>query len=103
MVKEFPDVQSISPGPLSSPVADTSVTELHRGETCKQKTDSFVPGGIHTRQAVQFWRNTLQAGDWVLDVLENGYSMPLEGIPPIYEERNNGSASFCKGHSFANG
>ena len=92
VVKETPDEQSIGPGPRSSPVADTSINEFHRGETRKQKTESFVPGGIHTRQAVQFWRDTLQAGDWVLDVLENGYSMPLEGIPPIYEERNNGSA-----------
>ena len=27
-----------------------------------------------------------------MDVLENGYSMPLLGIPPKYEERNNSSA-----------
>jgi hypothetical protein len=71
---------------------DTTNIKLYREGSDERKTESFVPGGIHTKESIQFWRNTLQAGEWVLDVLENGYSMPLEGTPPAYEERNNGSA-----------
>ena len=52
----------------------------------------FSPGGIHAAEAIQFWKDELHAGDWVIELLENGYSMPLLGIPPKYEERNNCSA-----------
>lgn len=90
--KEIPDEKSIGPGfPIICSV-DTTNIKLYREGSDERKTESFVPGGIHTKESIQFWRNTLQAGEWVLDVLENGYSMPLEGTPPAYEERNNASA-----------
>lgn len=54
--------------------------------------ENFVPGGIHSPDVAQFWREELNANDWVLETISSGYSMPLTGIPTIYEEENNSSA-----------
>ena len=62
------------------------------------KTDSptnevrFRPGSIHESRWREFWRDELKAGTWVMDVLENGYVIPFEKIPPPYEEDNNATA-----------
>jgi len=40
-----------------------------------------------------FWKDELKAGEWVMDVLQNGYVIPFAKIPPVYEEQNNASAT----------
>ncbi len=56
------------------------------------KQDDFIPGGIHKEQAKLFWKNILNANDWVLDVLEHGYSLPFYSIPVPSCEKNKASA-----------
>ena len=57
------------------------------------KEDCFRPGTIHSPRAVKFWAEELKAGEWVMDTLQNGYTIPLEQAPPAeYEEENNQSA-----------
>ena len=51
-----------------------------------------MPGGIHSAEAAAFWENELKAGEWVLDVIKNGYIIPLNNLPGPYEEQNNQSA-----------
>ena len=58
----------------------------------KMVQQDFVPGSIHREEFREFWRTVLQAGEWVLDVLEDGYVIPFAEIPPSYEEANNRSA-----------
>ncbi len=57
-----------------------------------QRQDQFLPGGIHTQEAVEFWRTVLKANQWVIEVLENGYVIPFDKEPLEYEEENNKSA-----------
>ena len=58
-----------------------------------EKEDFFRPGTIHLPEAVKFWSEQLKAGEWVMDTLRNGYTIPLEQAPPAeYEEENNQSA-----------
>lgn len=52
----------------------------------------FVPGSIHKEEFREFWRTNLEAGEWVMDVLRDGYVIPFVRIPPTYEEANNKSA-----------
>jgi len=53
------------------------------------QSSSFVPGSIH--QCIAFWESELQASNWVLNVLRDGYSIPFETEPPVYQEKNNAS------------
>jgi len=53
---------------------------------------SFVPGKIHVEPYLSFWKNTLRASPWVVNVLEHGLLLPLTDQPPLYEEDNNSSA-----------
>ena len=59
---------------------------------CDKAKEKFVPGGIHTPEAIQFWKAKLKANSWVMEVLENGYIMPFVRAPEKYEEDNNLSA-----------
>ena len=52
----------------------------------------FYPGSIHSEDVRAFWQNELQAGEWVMDVLTQGYVIPFVESPPAYEEANNKSA-----------
>ena len=52
----------------------------------------FVPGNIHKPEFREFWANTLNANQWVLDLLEHGYSLPFHSEPQPSETRNNLSA-----------
>jgi len=52
----------------------------------------FYPGSIHSEDVRAFWQNDLQAGEWVMDVLTQGYVIPFVESPPAYEEANNKSA-----------
>jgi len=56
----------------------------------KENTSQFKPGGIHSKY--EFWEKELQASRWVLDVIEQGYTIPFEKQPDNYEEPNNASA-----------
>jgi len=53
----------------------------------------FCPASIHGEKEVVFWRDVLQAPEWVMDVLTQGYVLPFERFPDeAYEEQNNKSA-----------
>jgi len=52
----------------------------------------FSPGSIHNIEFRDFWKTELAASDWVMETLTNGYVIPFESFPPIYEEPNNASA-----------
>jgi hypothetical protein len=52
----------------------------------------FCPGSIHSEDVRDFWRTELCAGEWVMDVLQEGYVIPFVENPPAYEENNNKSA-----------
>jgi hypothetical protein len=52
----------------------------------------FRPGAIHESSYRSFWKDELKAGNWVMEVLANGYVIPFEYSPPPYEEENNRSA-----------
>ena len=52
----------------------------------------FYPGSIHSEDVRAFWQNDLQAGEWAMDVLTQGYVIPFVESPPAYEEANNKSA-----------
>ena len=70
----------------------SAITETH---TTNQETVAevkFSPGAIHERNKRSFWKEELKAGEWVMGVLENGYVIPFEQVPPPYEEENNASA-----------
>jgi hypothetical protein len=54
--------------------------------------NTFEPRGIHHSETQDFWRHELKAGDWVMDVIDRGYVIPLNDLPSNYEEENNGLA-----------
>jgi len=58
----------------------------------EERNRKFQPGGIHKPEVRQFWKTVLNAGDWVMNVLEKGYVLPLKERPEQYEEKNNRSA-----------
>jgi len=51
------------------------------------KLDEFKPGGIH--DCFAFWSETLKAGEWVLDIIKNGYRVPFQSVPLREELPNN--------------
>lgn len=53
----------------------------------------FFPGAIHKEEVRHFWQTELKASDWVMQVLEKGYVIPLTQLPTVYEEPNNASAN----------
>ena len=55
-------------------------------------TNSDVPGRIGHPKFFNFWRDTLQAGNFQLNVIKDGYLLPFETFPPTSMERNNNSA-----------
>ena len=52
---------------------------------------AFCPGGIHSQEVFSVWKDGIQSSEWVLDVLQNGYSIPFKDEPGPYEESNNAS------------
>ena len=60
----------------------------------EKETDqtTFFPGAIHSEEVRDFWQRNLEAGEWVMDTLKNGYVIPFETFPEAYEEPNNPSA-----------
>ena len=55
-------------------------------------TNVEVPGNIHRPKFFKFWKVELQAPEFVLKTLSEGYSLPFTSIPPPSFERNNKSA-----------
>lgn len=55
-------------------------------------TKEFCPGSIHSEDVRNFWRTELKAGEWVMELLKEGYVIPFVEHPPAYEEANNKSA-----------
>ena len=50
------------------------------------------PGSIHSEDVRDFWRTELCAGEWVMDVLQEGYVISFVENPQAYEEIFNKSA-----------
>jgi len=57
-----------------------------------EKQIIFAPGQIHQKNVFEFWKEELEASEWVLDTLKEGYKIPFAKIPERYEEKNNASA-----------
>lgn len=54
--------------------------------------NTFKPGGIHAPQVRDFWKNTLKANSWVMDLIDYGYTLPLIEKPTSSFLKNNLSA-----------
>ena len=77
----------------SSPVVLSAVEEALQVEKEPISNSKFKPGSIHKKEAVKFWEEELGAGEWVLQLLHQGYVLPLEeAVHEPYEEENNASA-----------
>ncbi|XP_045028545.1 uncharacterized protein LOC116931312 [Daphnia magna] len=77
--------------PLSTKITqDNNVTEQ---SNINDDHTEFIPGSIHQEKVREFWIKELKAGDWVLNVLEEGYIIPFTKAPAAYEEPNNASAN----------
>ena len=59
----------------------------------KSKTES-VAGKIRNHQT--FWEKELDASPYVLDIIKNGYKLPLKTIPPQFSAQNNKSSLYHK-------
>lgn len=60
--------------PVAKVTQDNNSTEQPQtDDDCKE----FVPGSIHKKEVREFWWKELKAGDWVLNVLEEGYIIPF--------------------------
>ena len=55
-------------------------------------TNVDVPGNIHKEQYRQFWREEIEAPEFILKTLEEGYELPFSSIPPPSFKQNNASA-----------
>jgi len=63
-----------------------------KGVSAERQTN-FRAGSIHGQDQIRFWKEQLKASEWVMDVLENGYTLLFEKYPDCeYEEENNASA-----------
>lgn len=55
-------------------------------------SDPRVPGNIHRPEFFSFWKDTLKADPYVLDILKDGFKLPFK-TPPVHSiEPNNKSA-----------
>lgn len=74
-------------------------TKITQDNNCTEQSNinddhtEFIPGSIHQEKVREFWIKELKAGDWVLNVLEEGYIIPFTKAPAAYEEPNNASAN----------
>ena len=66
--------------------------ESWRGVSADTQED-FRAGSIHGQDQIRYWKEHLKASNWVIEVLEQGYTLPFEKYPECsYEEDNNQSA-----------
>ncbi len=54
--------------------------------------NEFEAGSIHKKEFFGFWKEVLEASEWVLNTLAKGYLIPFREDPPEYGERNNKTA-----------
>ena len=65
--------------------------DIEHKETQHVQTQ-FSPGSIHSKEVREFWKRELNAGEWVMETLKEGYVIPFKEFPSKYEEPNNASA-----------
>jgi hypothetical protein len=96
------DVQNMSQRPAMAGEKEEGIV-IEREEKPKMNESSsgneeevndtnFVAGNIHNPRFRDFWKNELRASKWVLETLNDGYSIPFEVEPEQYDEPNNASA-----------
>jgi hypothetical protein len=51
-----------------------------------------LAGNIHKSKYSKFWKETINPGPFIQDLIENGYTLPFDMIPPESELENNRSA-----------
>jgi hypothetical protein len=51
--------------------------------------NSFEAGQIHKPEFYDFWEKELASPPWILEILKEGYKLPLKEYPPKYHEQNN--------------
>nr|CAH0105377.1 unnamed protein product [Daphnia galeata] len=49
----------------------------------------FSPRSIHSEEVREFWKKELNANEWVMLTLEEGYVIPFKEFLPKYEEPSN--------------
>ena len=55
-------------------------------------TNVRVPASINNPAVFNFWKNILNASDYVLNIVKDGYKFPFKSLPPASFEKNNQSA-----------
>ena len=65
----------------------------------KLSTDARVPGRIGNPEFYSFWRDELQASDFILGTIKYGYQFPFKNMPPASYCKNN--KSFFEHRDFA--
>ena len=53
-------------------------------------TNITVAGKIHEKG--EFWRNSLKASKFVMDIIDHGYGLPFESHCPPFTAKNNASS-----------
>ena len=74
---------------------EEAASEAQAGsDQCRTKERKTVAGNIHKEEYRQFWKESLQADDYILEILKTGYKLPFrKGCKPQrYREENNKSA-----------
>ena len=69
--------------------------QIHLDHSVMEKplsTRSDVPGSIHNPIYRKFWKETLNASDFIMDIIDEGYKIPLREEPPSAFSDNNRSA-----------
>jgi hypothetical protein len=66
------------------------VGEFSRSEAVNFVVDTSVVGRLTS--CLPFWRGTLKANQFVLDIIEHGYTIPFIEEPPSAYAANNKSA-----------
>lgn len=83
---------AFSLGEDESQVAETLVNHSDYGGW-QQSTDVHVPGLLSHGEAWLFYRDVLQAQDWIVNTVRDGYIFPLEEEVPMTKVlKNNRSA-----------
>ena len=62
--------------------------------TRADEEEKVVAGSIHREEVRSFWEDTLQADEYILEILRSGYKLPFKTgcTPRRYKEKNNKSA-----------
>ena len=77
-----------------------ALPEVQHALSKQEITKDGVPGHIHEMQFRDFWKKELCPPAFILDAIENGYKIPLTGIPPAARFRHNRSARIKENKEF---